>query len=206
MQPRTREDRHFWKHKENVERERLRNRTGGFFRYEDNPDPIAQEKSCPAYIEEKDRHDVRDMADKFLAERQQQEDKKNLVTEIHREARLKRESARWDAIDYKEKAEAERQRRLIDDPLIGKKNVSGVPFDIVNLEYENTWEGRKLRHDDEITRYRGDLRKANLAYRGHLGFNPILGEQTHPLPQPIKPDNFTEPKPAGFVPKNSQLG
>ncbi|CAD7942783.1 unnamed protein product [Amoebophrya sp. A120] len=205
MHPRTREDRHLFKHKENVERERLRNRTGGYFKYEDIPDVIAQEKSCPAYIGEKERHD-RAVAEKFLEERMVQVDRRNDVTELRRAHNLEREHARWEAIDHKDKKESDRQRRLIEDPLIGKKNVSGVPFDIVNLEYENTWEGRKLRHDDEMTRYRGDLRKANLAYRGHLGFNPILGEQSYPLPNPTKPDPFTEEKPAGYIAKNSALG
>ncbi len=74
--------------------------------------------------------------------------------------------------------------------LIGKKNVSAVPYDIINLGFHNTLEGKKLEYDDDMTAYRAEVRKVDLAYRNHLGFNPIIGEETHKVPNPVRPPPF----------------
>ena len=68
--------------------------------------------------------------------------------------------------------------------------MSAVPYDIVNLKYHDTTEGKRLMHEDEMTRYRAQIRKADLAYRNHLGFNPLLGEQTYKVPDPVRPPPF----------------
>ena len=47
-------------------------------------------------------------------------------------------------MDAREAMERERQKTLREDPLCGKKNVSGVPYDIVNLAYEDSTAGRRL--------------------------------------------------------------
>ena len=60
-------------------------------------------------------------------------DKRNASTEARREAQLRMEEERWHAIENKEVAEQDRQKRLQEDPLCGKKNVSGVPYNIVSL-------------------------------------------------------------------------
>ncbi len=49
------------------------------------------------------------------------------MTELHRESHIRREEDRWNAEDAKERGFAERAKRMIDDPMIGKKNVSAVP-------------------------------------------------------------------------------
>ncbi len=128
------------------------------------------------------------------------------MTEKRRADNLKREEDKWNSVEFKEAAEADRQRRLQEDPLIGKKNVSGVPYNIVSLPYNDTYEGRKLKHSDEMVKYRGEVRKANLAYKGHLGFNPIIGEQTLPIDAPHKPEYFSEKPPPGYEAMYSQLG
>ena len=207
MQPRSRDDRHFFKHKENLERERLRNRTGGYFRYEDLPmaQPDAgskdshnsgpgtgsgsnQSKSTmtndPQWISEKERHTTggTELAARFLAEREETTDKRNALTEAKRQDQIKREEFRWESIEHRELHEQDRQKRLQEDPLIGKKNVSGVPYNIVSTEYHDSKDGRRLRYNDELIKYRGECRKSNLAEKAHLGYNPITGEQVFPIP------------------------
>lgn len=192
MQPRTREERHFFKYKENLERERLRNRTGNYFRYEDVGDPTQQLKSAPAHCDEKNRYisggDY--IAELNRQDREAEAEHKNAITEARRQDCLNREEERWDAIEKKELHEIDRQRRLVDDDMIGKKNVSGVPYNIVNLEYANNREGRALHHQDEMCKYRQEVRKANLAEKAHLGYNCITGEQVYPVPQAKAPPPF----------------
>lgn len=197
MQPRTREERHFLKHKENLEKERLRNRTGDYFRYEHMENPLETQHGCPSYIASRDRYvhgsDIADMAyDEHEAKLRQGEEEIE-----HRRARcLEREEDRWRAMDAKERAEADRVQRLRQDPMKGRKNAGGQPFNIVSAVYDSTLEGQRLEHHDEMVKYRGKVRSVNLAVRNHIGFNPITGEQVFPLKMPASPP----PPPVGTNP------
>ena len=48
MQPRRRNERQVLAHKESLEKERLKNRTGAYFRYEECSNPISVDPKCPA--------------------------------------------------------------------------------------------------------------------------------------------------------------
>ena len=56
-----------------------------------------------------------------------------------------------------------------------------------------------------MVKYRAQQRKENLAIKGHLGYNPILGEQTFPVPEPLKPQPFVEQPPKGYEAEYAQL-
>merc|ERR1712072_1510704 len=111
------------------------------------------------------------------------------VTEFRRARNYDREESRWRAISCQDQACDHRVKRMQADPMIGRKNVSGQPFNIVNGEYERTPAGAQLEHHDNMIRYRGRIRGATLAMRNHMGFNPIIGEQTQQisLPPPPRP-------------------
>merc|ERR1712070_775708 len=81
----------------------------------------------------------------------------------------------------------EKLDRMQADPMIGKKNVKGQPFDIVNGSYDKTPAGAQLQHHDNMIKYRGKVREASLAMRNHMGFNPIIGEQTFGISLPPAP-------------------
>jgi len=70
-----------------------------------------------------------------MAERQQFYDNKNNNTERRRGEHLCREEHKWNCIEQKEQMEVDRQARMREDPLLGKKNVSGVPYNIVSMQY-----------------------------------------------------------------------
>lgn len=199
MQPRTREERHYLKHKENLEKERLRNRSGNYFRYEHMENPLeTQEHMNPSYIASRDRYihgaQISEVAYEEQERRVQHQEEE---IENRRQRVLNREEDRWHAIDAKERAEVERVTRLREDPMVGRKNAGGQPFNIVNAQYDNTEEGRRLEHHDDMIRYRGKVRSVNLAVRNHLGFNPITGEQVYPvkMPQPPLPPEQRRPNP-----------
>ena len=87
MQPRSREERHYFKYRENVEKERLKNRTGNYFRYEEIQDPLIPESNAPAYINEKDRMIAggADMCEKDLFEREADLERRNAILEARLE-------------------------------------------------------------------------------------------------------------------------
>jgi len=178
------------KYKESLEKERLRNRSGGFHRYENVPNPIDVTKDCPSYIGGRDRMTSgARIAEAMLKERMIVLQVRDERTERRRARSYCREDARWRAIDANERAIEDRDERLRADPMIGRKNVKGVPCDPVNHVYDMTPQGKQLEHHDNMIRYRGEIRKAHLAVRQHLGFNPITGEQANPIrvPKPPRP-------------------
>jgi hypothetical protein len=178
------------KFKENLEKERLRNRSGGYHRYENVPNPIDVVKDCPQYINGRDRmtSGIR-VAEAMLKEREAVIQQRDERTERRRAHSFCREDSRWRAIDANERAAEDRSDRIRADPMIGRKNVKGQPYDLVSHKYDVTPQGKQLEHHDNMIKYRGHVRQAHLAIRQHLGFNPITGEQSHPIrvPQPPKP-------------------
>jgi hypothetical protein len=176
--------------KENLEKERLRNRSGGYYRYENVPNPIDAVVGCPSHIQAKERMTTGPrVTEAMLGEREAAFVKREERTEARRARAFSREDARWRAIDSKDQSDNNRVERMMNDPMMGRKNVKGQPFDIVNHAYDMTPQGKQLEHHDNMIKYRGHIRQAHLAVRNHMGFNPITGEQTHPIrvPQPPKP-------------------
>mmetsp|Transcript_5968 Transcript_5968/g.14209 ORF Transcript_5968/g.14209 Transcript_5968/m.14209 type:complete len:199 (-) Transcript_5968:170-766(-) len=188
MKPRTRDERHAMRDKERLERDRLANRTGSYHRYEPVKDPTAVAPNCPSYAKPVERFvTTEDVAAIEHKERAQDYSKVMEKHEGRRQARYKREEERWAALDAKERAEQMRLDRLQADPICGRKNVGGAPFNIVSQAYEPTPAGQKLKHHDDMVKFRGELRSMNLAARNHLGFNPITGEQVYPIKIPERP-------------------
>jgi len=190
MEPRSRQSRQVLATRDGVEKERLKHRTGGYFRYEEQRNPIDHAKGCPAHAHYRERMLPACAAEEVNHfEREQKKVHRDEVTEAKRATNYKREENRWRAISSMHNAADERMKRMVADPMVSRKNVSGQPYNIVSQEYNRTPAGAQLEHHDNMIRYRSKVREASLAMRNHLGFNPIIGEQTHgiSLPPPPKP-------------------
>mmetsp|Transcript_46662 Transcript_46662/g.131845 ORF Transcript_46662/g.131845 Transcript_46662/m.131845 type:complete len:197 (-) Transcript_46662:117-707(-) len=188
MLPRSRSSRHALKTKDALEKDRLRNRQGNYFRYEDVRNPIDVAPGCPSHLHKKDNHTVGPRCEEVnLAERENRRIIRDEVTEVRRARHLDREESRWRAISLQSQGQEDRVRRMQEDPMLGRKNVAGQPFNIVNQTYDRTPAGAQLEHHDNMIRYRTKVREANIATRNHLGFNPIIGEQTHAISVPPPP-------------------
>eukprot|EP00929_Paragymnodinium_shiwhaense_P055810 TRINITY_DN27936_c0_g1_i1.p1 TRINITY_DN27936_c0_g1~~TRINITY_DN27936_c0_g1_i1.p1 ORF type:complete len:199 (+),score=39.80 TRINITY_DN27936_c0_g1_i1:133-729(+) len=195
MLPRSRSERFAIKGKDALEKERLRHRSGGFFRYEDIRNPIDVHTGSPSYIAPRERMMAGNRCEEVnYAERQHKLLHRDDVTEVKRNRQLQREEFRWRSIANQEMAAADQQRaeRLQRDPLQGRKNVAGQPYDIVNHAYERTPSGAQLEHHDDMIRWRSKVREASLGIRNNVGFNPIVGEQTFgvSLPRPPRPPSL----------------
>jgi hypothetical protein len=68
--------------------------------------------------------------------------------------------------------------------LKAKVNVAGSPFNIINMEYNRSPDGDRLKLHDELKRYRQSLRSYNLAVRNHVGLDPISGCQSFDVSLP----------------------
>lgn len=62
-----------------------------------------------------------------------------------------------------------------------KSNVGGSPFNIINLQYDHSHDGQRLRRLDEVKEFRRKLRSAFLAKKNHFGFDPITGCMATPV-------------------------
>lgn len=190
MQPRSRSSRQGFKTKEALEKDRLKHRTGGFFRYEDVRNPIDVVKGCPSHIPPKERMNAGGFCEELNhMEREVKKVVRDEGTEVRRARNLGREESRWRAISQQEHVSHARVERMQSDPMMGRKNVAGQPYNIVSQEYDRSSAGAQLEHHDNMIRYRSKVRTASLAMRNHLGFNPIIGEQTHniSIPPPPRP-------------------
>lgn len=188
MQPRSRSSRHELRTKDSLEKERLKHRSGGFYRHQDIRNPIDVHAACPSGIGNKERFNAGAFCEEVNHfEREYKKVVRDDVTEGRRARNLEREESRWRAISAQHGAQQGRVDRMQSDPMMGRKNVPGQPYNIVSQVYDKSSAGAQLEHHDNMVRYRSKVRTASLAMRNHLGFNPIIGEQTHAISIPPPP-------------------
>lgn len=175
--------------KDALEKARLSNRTGGFFRYEDIQNPLAAIRGCPSQLDDRKWMTSGPACEDINSrEREDARDKRDEMTETRRARNLTREEHRLYAINANEQANKDRVTRLQADPMVGRKNLSGQQgYNILNHNYHLTPLGARMEHHDNTVKYHGRCRGALIASRGHLGFNPVLGEQTYSLALPPPP-------------------
>jgi hypothetical protein len=70
-----------------------------------------------------------------------------------------------------------------------KKNSSGVPYNTVTLQYHDGLDGNRLRHNDDLVRYRGALRAKNLLECGdtRVSYDILNGANLPPHVPPARP-------------------
>ena len=103
---------------------------------------------------------------------------------------MKREEERWEQIEAQKKEEAEHwdeQRRRGEK---ARKNHSSVPYDAVNLRYNDGLDGERLRYHDDKVRYRAAVRSRNLQRCGEsrAGYNILNGYEAPELSVPEAPE------------------
>jgi len=188
MQPRSRSCRHEFKSREVLEKSRLKHRTGNYYRYEDVGNPIDVAPGCPSHLIGKTRMQSGPAVCESLGEdRLNDRDHRDEKTEHRRARNYDREESRWRAISNQHVVQKERLDRMQRDPMLGRKNVTGQPCNIISQAYDHTPQGQQLKFNDDMIKYRGKVRCANISMRNHLGFNPIIGEQIAPITLPPIP-------------------
>mmetsp|Transcript_44692 Transcript_44692/g.43298 ORF Transcript_44692/g.43298 Transcript_44692/m.43298 type:complete len:124 (+) Transcript_44692:326-697(+) len=91
----------------------------------------------------------------------------------------------------------------------GKKNKGGAAYNLMNLDYDNSNDGNKLRQFDEDAKVRAMIRSKNLDVKNNCGFNILTGENRGQISIPHH-EKYNPMRSAGGmmmssgVPKSSQ--
>jgi hypothetical protein len=112
-------------------------------------------------------------------------DHRNVVNEKRREASAVRDEGRWQKIDDKARKEEDMWSRYREHGGKARRNKSSVPFNPVNLGYNQGRDGENLRKNDLELRHRDAMRADYLRQRGNAaGYNPITGEESAQIRMP----------------------
>jgi len=185
IQPQTRKERQAQSFRDDLEKMRLRQRQEGYFHYEEGG--VTPPPESLGYITEADRF-VTDIAGKNKEEREVEFAKKEQMYYNRRLNRADREEERWRTIEVKHQIEQKRLEEMRENYSYARSNKTSMPYNPINLRYDDGSDGDRLRFSDESLRYRGALRAEHLQRRGaSTAHNPITGEVMRKVHVPDKP-------------------
>mmetsp|Transcript_12432 Transcript_12432/g.17304 ORF Transcript_12432/g.17304 Transcript_12432/m.17304 type:complete len:239 (+) Transcript_12432:47-763(+) len=198
IKPKTRAERLAMRDKVALEKGRLAQRVGHEARmYQANLNPAGVgltelPQDGAGFLSDADRFHTDTSGEEYL-KRQAAIERSHQIRNAGREEQIERERRRWEALEEAKAAEEARWQRAREDPEQGRKNVSAVPYDLVTLKYNDDPSGERLRHDDDLTKYRAAARANNITRHGdtRAGYNILTGEARPPLqeaPRPPTPD------------------
>mmetsp|Transcript_22452 Transcript_22452/g.75513 ORF Transcript_22452/g.75513 Transcript_22452/m.75513 type:complete len:212 (-) Transcript_22452:220-855(-) len=191
IQPKTRAQR--GQTRDELEKARLEQRTGGFTRYENPADVLIQPPTSLAYATDADRFN-RDTAGMEKLKRDEEHTRKELMFYGRRTARAEREEQRWSAAQEEHEREERKLHHAREAGSMWKANKGSMPYDVISMKYHEDTSGQQLRYSDDMTRFRASHRAAHLHSKDNAtGFNPITGEKAprvQTLDRP-RPEDYT---------------
>lgn len=186
-EPRTRAYRLAQMNKESLEKQRLAERKGGYHKYEVIKAVTEYEEGTVGFVPESGRFDTDTVGEEWRRRKAKHERSQRIYNQ-KREENVVREEERWRKMEEAKKAEVEKYTRYRADPLMGKKNVGSMPFDVVTLKYNDGDDGARLAYEDEQIRYRAALRAKNLHEKSTgSSFDPVTGGTARRIPTPNRP-------------------
>ena len=143
------------------------------------------------YISEADRF-ITDIAAVHKTERDADIAKREQMFYGRRMQRADKEEKRWGTIELHHQLEQKRLEDMRENFSYARSNKTSMPYNPINLRYDDGNDGDRLRFSDESLRYRGALRAEHLQRRmTSTGYNPITGapiERVH-VPDAPAPTN-----------------
>ena len=186
--PQTRRERQAATYKEDLEKMRLMQRREKYFHYQEGG--VEQSKSSLGYINEADRF-VTDAPALNKQERDASVNRKAQIDYNKRAIRAQKEEERWGLIEVAHQIEQQRVAEMRENASYARSNKTSMPYNPINLKYDDGSDGARLRFSDESLRYRGALRAEHLQRRStSTGYDPITGtaiERVHVPEAPFKP-------------------
>ncbi|KAL0215958.1 hypothetical protein P9112_008142 [Eukaryota sp. TZLM1-RC] len=173
IKPRQRAERQTTLFREDLERQRLRNRKEDFFHYDEFKEPIhAVSADAPLYCSE---------AHRFSSD----------FTSIQQEEKARKLAQQQANIEKKRRAQQEREQHhaKVNEHVFVKdeqkiKSLSERhsqqpkhPFNPITLEYDNSNQGQMLKKRDERALERSKQRAANLYQKSNSNYCPITGKE-----------------------------
>ena len=174
--------------KETLEKSRLRERTGGYHKYIDyGTNLTAQDPSSVGFMSEADRFHTDTAGEEKLARDARVERRHDQYIQ-KRAVNAEREDERWARIEREKAIEEAKWQEIRDKGEKARRNHNSVPYNPLTLAYNQSEEGNRLRHADDLIRWRAAQRAKNLQDKA-LGseYNPITGAVAPRMNAPSKP-------------------
>jgi len=187
IQPRTRAYRKSQMDKEGIEKQRLKERKGGFHKYTEFKAVTGSEPGEPGYATEAGRFDTDAVGAEQRRRKKIQASYDSRIKARHTNY-LAREERRFERMDEEKRLEEDKYMRYRADPLMGRKNVSGVPYHPVTLQYNDGDDGRRMAYEDAKIRFRAARRAKNMHDKSRsVDYNVVSGIDMSRLPTPVDP-------------------
>ena len=78
-------------------------------------------------------------------------------------------------MDSQEQRDAERLKYMNENYQTGKKNCGGAAYNVINLSYDTSRDGKRLQQLDEDSKVRALMRSKNIDVRSNCGYNVLTG-------------------------------
>jgi hypothetical protein len=151
----------------------LRARRENFCVYEEGG--LEQPVESLGYIANADRF-VTDVAGLDKAERDADFAKREQMFYNKRVQKVENEERRWRTIEMQYQLEQRRIEESRENHSFARSNRTSMPYNPINLRYDEGRDGDRLRYSDESLRYRGAQRAEHLQRRmTSTGYDPITG-------------------------------
>ena len=176
LEPQSRRARRAKSNKESLEKQRLHDRTGGYYR----ADPLGGkivgfEAGAPGFQSEAMRFDTDVVGEQRRMRAAALEAEHRKIAFIRQQTMARNEMRRSQMIQAADD-EMDRQLALQHHPTKALNNKQSVPYNAITLVYDTTDRGRALLESDDEVRRRAGLRAMALASKMTAdGFNPITG-------------------------------
>mmetsp|Transcript_24377 Transcript_24377/g.53264 ORF Transcript_24377/g.53264 Transcript_24377/m.53264 type:complete len:199 (+) Transcript_24377:253-849(+) len=168
VDPQTREQRLASKDKDRLEKTRLQQRG-----QQPPKNVLVPEKQSPMYIDDYQRFQG-DAAQQEFQRRQAAIQRKEDIYERKRAENYYREKSRWDNMQTNVQRAEQRLQHKREEGTGALRNKSSEHYNIITLNYENSREGQTLKHQDETTMYKSQVRAANLYAKGNSVTHNII--------------------------------
>ena len=146
---------------------------------------IVQPVESLGYIADADRF-VTDVAAVDKAERDAEFAKREQMFYNRRVNNVEKEERRWRTIEMHHQLEQRRVEEMRENHSFARSNRTSMPYNPINLRYDEGPDGDRLRFSDESLRYRGAQRAEHLQRRmTSTGYDPITGA---PIQRVFVPD------------------
>ena len=139
-------------------------------------DLLTLQTNAAGFLADADRFHSDTAGEEFL-DRKKKFDRKQQIYSNTRQSRAGEEESRWRKIEEGKEEEERYWAGQRETGVKSMKNKSCVPYDPLTLQYDDSHAGEKLRHDDDMVRYRASVRSDNLVKQGdtRCGYNIISG-------------------------------
>jgi len=155
-----------------------------------NPsDLLVLQPNAAGFLADADRFHSDTAGEEFI-DRKAKFDRKQEIYNNTRNRRATTEESRWKKIEESKETEERYWAGQREKGVKAMKNKSCVPYDPLTLQYNDSYDGEKLRYADDMVRYRAGQRAENIVKHGDTrsGYNIIngvanSGHKGAPLPQ-----------------------